>query len=364
MRRLLDLLLTTDPVQRVRLAHAGLAMLMLAAGVVAMHYFVAAGAAPRRPVAWWTAFSLGGMLVFFALIRSGWSARLAEPSMTVAQIVYALTCGAAAYALLGPARGGVFPLVMVVLMFAMFAATPRQMIGVSAYAVVLYGAVMLTMAMARPQVYPLAIEAGHFLMIATMVPAATVLAARVTRMRERLRLRRDELATALERIRELATHDELTGLVNRRHMRELIAQEHQRCVRSGQTFCLARLAVDGYDALGGAQAPEAAALLLRGVAQEAVRHVRGADLVAHWDAGHFVLMLPDTRAALARGVVERMVQRLAAADLAPGARQAGVTLSGGLAEHRAGESVDQTLERAGAALAEARAEGGNRLRLA
>jgi diguanylate cyclase (GGDEF)-like protein len=135
-------------------------------------------------------------------------------------------------------------------------------------------------------------------------------------------------------------------------------------VRSGHTFCLARLAVDGYDAPDGAQAPAAAALLLRGVAQEAVRHVRGADLVAHWDGGHFVLMLPDTRAALARGVVERMVQRLAAADLAPGARQAGVTLSGGLAEHRAGESVDQTLERAGAALAEARAEGGNRLRLA
>jgi diguanylate cyclase (GGDEF)-like protein len=364
MRRLLDLLLTADPVQRVRLAHAGLAMLMLAAGVLAMHYFVATGAAPRRPVAWWTAVSLGGMLVFFALIRSGWSARLAEPTMTVAQIVYALTCGAAAYALLGPARGGVFPLVMVVLMFAMFAATPRQMIGVSAYAVVLYGAVMLAMSAARPQVYPLAIEAGHFLMIATMVPAATVLAARVTRMRERLRLRRNELSVALERIRELATHDERTGLVNQRHMRELIAQEHQRCVRSGQTFCLARLDIDGFADVARAHGPEVTGRMLRCLAQEAVRQVRGADLLAHWDDGRFVLMLPDTRAALARGGVERLVQRLAALEAPAGVGPVAWTLSGGLAEHRAGESVEQTLERAGAALAEARGEGGNRLRLA
>jgi diguanylate cyclase (GGDEF)-like protein len=363
MRRLLDLLLTTDPVQRVRLAQAGLAMLMLAAGVIAMHYFVTAGIAPAGPVAWWTAVSLGGMLVFFALIRSGWSARLAEPSLTVAQIVYAVTCGAGAYALLGPARGGVFPLVMVVLMFGMFAATPRQMIGVSAYAVVLFGGVMLAMAMARPREYPLAVEAGHFLMVATMVPAAAVLAARVARMRQRLRLRRDELAGALERIRELATHDELTGLINRRHMRELMAQEHQRCIRSGQTFCLAKLDIDRFKRVNDAHGHQVADQVLRSLAQEAARQVRGADLVARWDGEEFMLMLPDTRAALARGGVERLIQKLGALRILHGDQTVAVTLSGGLTEHRAGESVEQTLDRVAAALAEAKGEGGNQVRV-
>ena len=57
------LLLSTDPVQRLRLSQAGLAMLLMAAGVVAMHYFVLVDVAPRaagapggrwpRWAAWW-----------------------------------------------------------------------------------------------------------------------------------------------------------------------------------------------------------------------------------------------------------------------------------------------------------------------
>ena len=84
-----------------------------------------------------------GFGVFFLLVRSGWSEPLRDPAMTVPQMVYAVSCGAAAYALLGPGRGGVFPIVMVILMFGMFIATPRQMRLVSLYAVLLFGLTML-----------------------------------------------------------------------------------------------------------------------------------------------------------------------------------------------------------------------------
>ena len=76
MSRLLDLLLSTDPAQRTRLAQTGLALLLLGAGVAAMHYFVWAGVAPLQPVLWWSLLTLAGMVVFYALIRSGWSRRL------------------------------------------------------------------------------------------------------------------------------------------------------------------------------------------------------------------------------------------------------------------------------------------------
>ena len=361
MRRLLDRLLTTDPVQRLRLTQAVLAMGMLAIGVLGMHYFVLTGVAGAWPVAAWTAVSLGGMLAFFALIRSGWSRRLREPAMTVAQMVYALACGAVAYAMLGPARGAAFPIVMVILMFGMFAATPRQMVAVSVYAVVLFGLTIVVMALARPKDYPPVIEAGHFLMIATMVPAAAVLAARVARMRERLRQRRDALAQALERIRELATRDELTGLINRRHMTELIDQERQRCARSGQTFCLARVDIDRFKLVNERHGYAVGDVVLRSLAQEAARQVRGSDLVARWAGEEFMLMLPDTRAALARGGLERLIHALAALRILHGQEAVSVTASAGLAEHRAGESIEQTLERAALALVEAKAEGGQRV---
>ena len=41
------------------------------------------------------AWALGGMVVVYGLIRSGWSRPLADPSMSMAQMAYAIASGAA-----------------------------------------------------------------------------------------------------------------------------------------------------------------------------------------------------------------------------------------------------------------------------
>jgi diguanylate cyclase (GGDEF)-like protein len=361
MSRLPDVLLSTDPKQRVRLAQAGLAMLLMATGVAAMQYFVWIGAARPAPVLWWSAITLVGMVVFFALIRSGWSRRWHEPSLTVPQMLFALSSGAVAYALLGAGRGAVFPMVMVVLMFGMFIATPQQMRWVSVYAVAAFGVAMATMAAVHPLAYPPAVEFGHFLLVATMMPAVSILAGRISRMRQRSREHRADLAQALSRLREHTTRDELTGLVNRRHMQDLMEQEHQRCIRSGQSFCLAVLDIDGFKSVNQAHGYAVGDAVLRALAQEALHHVRVSDMLARWGGGSLVLMMSDTRAALARGGLERLQQRLAALRIVNGSSTVSVTLSGGLAEHHAGESVAQTLERAERALQEAKLQGRNRV---
>lgn len=364
MSRLLDLLLSTDPVQRVRLAQAGLALLMLAIGVLAVQAFVWAGAAPAGPMLVWAGITVAGMLGFFALIRSGVSRRFAEPSLTVPQMLFALSAAAAAYALLGPGRGAVFPMVMLVLMFGMFIASPRQMRWVGGYTVLLFGATMALMAWRRPGVYVPAIELGHFLLVATMVPGVAVLAARLSRMRHRARLQRAELAQALSRLREHTTRDELTGLINRRHMQHVMEQEHQRCVRSGQVFCIAVLDIDGFKAVNEAHGYAAGDVVLRALVQEMLRHVRVSDVLSRWGGASFVLMLGDTRAALARGGVDRLRQRVGALRIVHGSEAVAVTLSCGLAEHLAGEASAQTLERAERALAEAKAQGRDRVAVA
>jgi len=361
MSRLLDLLLTTDPAQRVRLAQAGLAMVVMTAGVIAMHYFVWVGVAAQGPVLWWSLLTLAGMAGFYALIRGGWSRRWAEPSLTVPQMLFALTSGAVAYALLGAGRGAVFPVVMVVLMFGMFVVSPRQMRWLSVYAVVLYGAVMAVMVAINPSSYPVVIEVGHFLLVATMMPAMSMLAARLSRMRHRARLQRAELAQALARLREHTTRDELTGLINKRHMQELMEQEHQRCIRSGQSFCLAVLDIDRFKPVNEAHGYTVGDAVLRAVAQEALRHVRVSDTISRWGGEEFVLMMSDTRAALARGGLERLHQKVGALRILHGTAAVGITLSGGMAEHHAGETVAQTLARAERALQEAKSQGYDRV---
>jgi diguanylate cyclase (GGDEF)-like protein len=361
MKPLMDALLTTDPVQRVRLAQAGLALVLMATGVVAMHYFAAVGVAPVRPVALWSAVTLGGMLAFFVLIRSGLSRRWAEPSLTVPQILFALSSGAVGYTLLGAGRGAVFPVVMVVLMFGMFVVSPRQMRWLSVYAVLLFGSAMAVMTVTQPRLYPLVIEVGHFLLVATMMPAVSLLAGRLSRIRHRARQQRAELAQALARLRESATRDELTGLINRRHMLGLMAQEHQRCIRSGQSFCLALLDIDRFKPVNEAHGYAVGDTVLSALAQEAQRQVRVSDVLARWGGDKLLLMMSDTRAALARGGLERLHQKVGALRILHGTAAVGITLSCGMAEHHAGETVEQTLGRAERALQEAKAQGRDRV---
>ncbi len=361
MRPLVDALLTHDPRQRERLSQALLAMALLAAGVLAMHYFVAIGQADALAVWWWSGVTLAGMAVFYGLIRSGYSRRWAEPSLTVPQMLFALSSGAVAYALLGAGRGAVFPVVMVIFMFGLFVATPAQMRWVSLYAVALFGAVMAWCAASQPLRYPPAVELGHFLLVATMMPAVSILAARLSLIRQRSRQHRAELAQALMRLREQSTRDELTGLINRRHLEELIEQEHQRCVRSGQTFCIAVLDIDHLRGVNEAHGRSTGDAVLRALAQEAARQVRVSDVLARQAGDEFVLMMPDTRAALARGGLERLHEKLGALRILHGPHVVHVGLSGGLAEHHAGETVAQTLDRAHAARLEAKLQGGGRI---
>jgi len=362
LRGLADWLLTTDPAQRVRLAQSGRAMVVMSSAVAAVHYFVAIGIATVPSVRIWTLVSLSGLFGAFVLIRTGWSRRWPDPSLAVPQMLYAITMAAWAYAVLGPARGAVFPIVMVVFMFGLFAAKPRQMAWVSLYAVVVFGLAMAWMAWRLPRVYPPLVEVGHFIMVATMLPAASLLAARISLMRQRMRAQRVELKQALARIEELATCDALTGLLNRRHLEEVLERERQRSVRSGQAFCIAVLDLDGFREVNRRHGIATGDQVLLAFAQEAQAAVRIVDRLGRWGGGTFVLLLSDTRSPLGRLGVERLRERVAAMAVAPGAAQpVRISVSGGLTEHHAGETIEQSMTRALAALREAKAQGRNRV---
>ena len=218
MSLLVDVLLTRDKAQRPRLSHTLLAFGVMVVAVAVVQFYVGAGLASGAPALLWSALNVAGMLCFYAVIRLGWTRRLPEPSLTAPQMLFAVTSCAAAYALLGPARGGVFPALMLVMVFGVFVLQPRQMLGVVGYAVLLFAVVMALMVNRRPDQYLLAVEVGHFVMLTTMLLAGSVLSVRLTKLRRESKLHRTDLAQALLRLREGSTKEELTGLVNRRHI--------------------------------------------------------------------------------------------------------------------------------------------------
>ena len=81
MKRLADAVLGMEPKQRLRTSQQLFATLLFLGCILILHYAATLSGAPRWLVWLWTVFSIGAQLAFFALVRSGWSARhfLARP---------------------------------------------------------------------------------------------------------------------------------------------------------------------------------------------------------------------------------------------------------------------------------------------
>jgi diguanylate cyclase len=361
---LADHVLGTEAHQRIRLVQCAVASLLMLSSTLAMVYLVWVDIAPATPVAWWALASLLGFAGFFALIRSGVNRRFADPSLTLAQMCFAFVSGAVAYSIAGRGRGAAFPILMVIMMFGMTSLTARQVRLVSVVAVALFGSAMALMAWRRPEVYEPAVELGHFLMIGVMLPAVAWLAGQMNRLRQRLKDQKSELARAVTRIRELATRDELTGLANRRHMTELLELERQRCVRSGQTFCIALIDLDHFKHVNDEHGHDAGDAMLAAWVREAAEGLRLADILARWGGESFLLLMSDTRAPLARMGVERMRARTGRLRVPRGSAEMTVTMSAGIVEHHAGELVADAVARAEQGLAEAKRSGRNRIAMA
>ena len=362
-RRWTDWMLTTDKRQRIRLAMSGLAALLMVFCLVVMNSVAAAGLASTSEVRVWTACSVLGLIAVYAAIRSGWSRRFKDPALTLAQILYAITCCVAAFVIAGPARGVTLPILAIILMFGIFGLTTRQMLGVLVYSLVAFGVASGVVAARDEPDYPTVVAAAYVGMVVVVLLSSTFLTTRVQSTREHLRRQKAELAQALEQIRQLATHDDLTGLLNRRAMLDRMQLEQHRSLRSGSPLLIAQLDIDHFKAVNDTHGHAAGDLVLQSFADTVRRNVRDTDVLARWGGEEFVLLLCDTPAADAVALMERLRQAVQAMQVPvpQGGGPITVTVSIGLARHTPADPLAGTLERADQALYAAKAGGRNRV---
>jgi diguanylate cyclase (GGDEF)-like protein len=182
--------------------------------------------------------------------------------------------------------------------------------------------------------------------------------------------RREEALEALNaQLVTLARTDGLTGLVNRRHLFELLAGELARAERSGHDVAIAMLDVDHFKQVNDTWGHDAGDAVLQTVAAVLKREVRAHDIVARYGGEEFVVVLVEPEAAHTAEVLERLrvevaraVTRLPLRPDAAGAREIRVTISAGyvVCPEDAGD-LDALLVAADAALYSAKREGRDRV---
>lgn len=171
-----------------------------------------------------------------------------------------------------------------------------------------------------------------------------------------------KLADTLEALRRLATHDELTGLLNRREFERILSEEEDRARRFGRSLAMVLLDVDFFKQVNDSHGHAAGDEVLREVARRLARPLRSVDRVARYGGEEFAVMVAEADAAFAHEVAQRLVQTVRSEPVVLSDGTAlPITISAGSAETRGAAMKAATLiQSADKALYAAKAAGRDR----
>ncbi|MBX6316801.1 biofilm regulation diguanylate cyclase SiaD [Pigmentiphaga sp.] len=155
---------------------------------------------------------------------------------------------------------------------------------------------------------------------------------------------------------DASKRDVLTGLPNRRHLLQKLKEESERSARSGRPFSVAMLDIDHFKQINDTLGHAAGDRVLAGVSRILESSLRENDLCGRWGGEEFMLVLPDASPDAAQALVDRVCQRIRSHAWAPDNPRT-VSASVGVSTHRPGEHYSETVERADAALLEAKRRG-------
>ena len=151
--------------------------------------------------------------------------------------------------------------------------------------------------------------------------------------------------------------DELTGLLNRRSLDEMIASEISRHSRYGNVFSLIILDLDSFKAYNDTYGHLIGDELLRQIGSITKKTIRSADQAFRFGGDEFAFLLPNTPIDAASRVAERIRKQVASKVIAGDIQ---VTASLGLASWPInGREATELVAAADAALYQAKRSGGN-----
>jgi diguanylate cyclase (GGDEF)-like protein len=133
------------------------------------------------------------------------------------------------------------------------------------------------------------------------------------------------VAERTRQIEELSQRDVLTGLFNRRALRDILHRELQQARRHRKAVSIAYFDIDDFKAINDTKGHLAGDDALRRVGQMLLRHAREIDFPCRWGGDEFCLVMPDCTSPDAERVIGRLTDEFSTLGL-------GLTFSTGIVQ--------------------------------
>ena len=155
--------------------------------------------------------------------------------------------------------------------------------------------------------------------------------------------------------------DPLTGILNRAGYTEMATKHFARWKRYGGALSLAVIDLDLFKEINDRYGHAAGDKVLATVASKLKEVIRESDVLCRFGGEEFVLLLPETSVADAHTMLEKLRSHIADCPFRHKDTPVRVTMSCGVAQFQAADSVDSVFERADQAMYAAKQGGRNRV---
>jgi diguanylate cyclase (GGDEF)-like protein len=200
------------------------------------------------------------------------------------------------------------------------------------------------------------------IMVVALVLGARTYVLRARQHRHAMEAQNASLNRMNEHLDHLARIDPLTECANRRHFQSCLEAELARSSRYGHVASLLVIDLDHFKEVNDGHGHGGGDEVLRRFVSIARRELRSEDVLGRLGGEEFGVLLPETEVMNASAVAERIRRAVEAEPTRLGDALVPLTASFGVACWRAAaESPDALLQRADAALYEAKAAGRNRV---
>jgi diguanylate cyclase (GGDEF)-like protein len=298
-------------------------------------------------------------IALLALFHLGINLRFKDPSLTRAQVVIAILVLMSFIYAMDKERSLALILCPIVLMFGAFRFNTREFLSTSALVLAGYGVVLGLLLLTKPETVDLNVELFRWLVLACLLPCFAIIAGKVSELRQQVRRSNDNLRSALATIREMATHDSLTGLPNRALFNDSLQRAVSQAKRSGLPIALFFVDLDRFKVINDTLGHQVGDQVLMEAARRLIRCIREGDMAARLGGDEFVVLMGYEDTSMLVEVANRILAAMHQPMLA-GPHQIHVSASMGICTYPANASDMHTLvSNADIAMYSAKAQGRN-----